>query len=279
MQVTGTATITSLGTGFNGCRREVRFSGTPTLTHSANLVLAGGANITVSAGEILTFRCVASGQWIMVGRARVDVTGVLGYTPLNKAGDFMTGLLSLYMGTVGTQEIVQRYGWGNSIQRWAAVLETDASLSFYRYDSAGATPTLSFQSSMVTGAFSVSGPLLAPSIGPSGSNQGFQYTWNTAEPGVGRNEYICNYGGGAGGHRFYVRPTPTDVLTSVMVLSTAGDLTISGTGTGFNWVATSDANLKKDVTDRVARDRLPDLLRFVDFLWKDDDRADLGLIA
>lgn len=35
--VTGTTSITSLGTGFAGCYREVKFSGALTLTHSANL--------------------------------------------------------------------------------------------------------------------------------------------------------------------------------------------------------------------------------------------------
>jgi hypothetical protein len=70
VQVTGAATITSLGTGFNGCIREVRFSGACTLTHSASIVLPGAANITTAAGDILTFRCTASGTWALVGSAK-----------------------------------------------------------------------------------------------------------------------------------------------------------------------------------------------------------------
>lgn len=89
MQVTGTATITSLGTGFNGCRREVRFSGTPTLVHSANLVLPNAANIAIASGDVATFRCVGAGVWVLVTRAKAE----LSYTPVNRIGDTMTGPL------------------------------------------------------------------------------------------------------------------------------------------------------------------------------------------
>lgn len=107
VQITGSATITSLGTGFNGCRRELRFSGACTLTHSANLSLPGGANITTAAGDAISFRCVGSGQWLCTARARAvpssaDVIAGLGYTPVNKAGDTMTGGLSLDTSLVST---------------------------------------------------------------------------------------------------------------------------------------------------------------------------------
>ena len=67
VQVTGAATITSLGTGYAGCRREVRFAGACLLTNSTNLQLWGGNNYTTSAGDTITFRCIAAGQWICVG--------------------------------------------------------------------------------------------------------------------------------------------------------------------------------------------------------------------
>lgn len=59
--VTGTASITSFGTGFVGCKREVIFTGTPTIVHSASIYLPGLANITVAANDILTLRCTGSG--------------------------------------------------------------------------------------------------------------------------------------------------------------------------------------------------------------------------
>ena len=50
INVTGSATITSFGTNYNG-PRFLRFAGVCTLTNSATLVLPGGANITTAAGD------------------------------------------------------------------------------------------------------------------------------------------------------------------------------------------------------------------------------------
>lgn len=50
VNVTGTGTITSFGTNYNG-PRYLRFAGVYTLTNSATLVLPGGANITTAAGD------------------------------------------------------------------------------------------------------------------------------------------------------------------------------------------------------------------------------------
>jgi hypothetical protein len=53
IEVTGTTTITSFGTNYNG-PRFVKFAGALTLTHNATtLVLPGGANITTAAGDCL----------------------------------------------------------------------------------------------------------------------------------------------------------------------------------------------------------------------------------
>lgn len=50
-RITGTTTITSFGTNYNG-PRYLRFASSLTLTHNATtLILPGGANITVSAGD------------------------------------------------------------------------------------------------------------------------------------------------------------------------------------------------------------------------------------
>jgi hypothetical protein len=50
LQITGTTTITSLGTSYNG-PRFLRFSGVLTLTNGSALILPGGANITTAAGD------------------------------------------------------------------------------------------------------------------------------------------------------------------------------------------------------------------------------------
>lgn len=50
VNITGTTTITSFGTNYNG-PRFIRFDGVLTLTHGASLVLPGAANITTAAGD------------------------------------------------------------------------------------------------------------------------------------------------------------------------------------------------------------------------------------
>ena len=53
LHVTGTVTITSLGTAPRvGAWRKVIFDGAPTLTHGTNLNLPGSANIATAAGDI-----------------------------------------------------------------------------------------------------------------------------------------------------------------------------------------------------------------------------------
>lgn len=50
VEITGTTTITSFGTTYNG-PRFLRFAGILTLTHSSSLNLPGAANITTAAGD------------------------------------------------------------------------------------------------------------------------------------------------------------------------------------------------------------------------------------
>lgn len=67
LNVTGTVTITSLGTAANA-RKQLRFSDVLTLTHNAtSLILPGGANITTAAGDIFYFESDGSGNWRCVG--------------------------------------------------------------------------------------------------------------------------------------------------------------------------------------------------------------------
>lgn len=62
--ITGTTTITALGTADAGTYRRVTFSGALTLTHNAtSLILPGSANITTSAGDVAYFVSLGSGNW------------------------------------------------------------------------------------------------------------------------------------------------------------------------------------------------------------------------
>jgi hypothetical protein len=68
VDVTGTTTITALGTIAAGIVRTVRFTGALTLTHNAtSLILPGAANITTANGDCAIFRSLGSGNWKCVG--------------------------------------------------------------------------------------------------------------------------------------------------------------------------------------------------------------------
>jgi microcystin-dependent protein len=63
-EISGTTTITSLGTVSAGIWKIVRFQGALTLTHNASsLILPGGANITTAAGDIMLAYSRGSGNW------------------------------------------------------------------------------------------------------------------------------------------------------------------------------------------------------------------------
>lgn len=71
--VTGTTTITGLGTIAAGARRTPTFTGILTLTHNAtSLILPTGANIVTAAGDTATFLSRGSGNWKCVSYNRAD---------------------------------------------------------------------------------------------------------------------------------------------------------------------------------------------------------------
>lgn len=77
VNVTGTTTITALGTVQAGTRRIVRFAGALTLTHNAtSLILPTGANITTAANDVAQFVSLGSGNWRCAGYMRADGTAL-----------------------------------------------------------------------------------------------------------------------------------------------------------------------------------------------------------
>lgn len=63
VDITGTTSITGLGTVSAGMRFILQFDDALTLTHSANLVLPGAANITTAAGDHAVFESLGGGAW------------------------------------------------------------------------------------------------------------------------------------------------------------------------------------------------------------------------
>jgi hypothetical protein len=77
--VTGTTTITALGTVQAGTRRIVNFSGILILTHNGtSLILPTGANITTAAGDTATFISLGIGNWVCVNYMRASGAALVG---------------------------------------------------------------------------------------------------------------------------------------------------------------------------------------------------------
>lgn len=81
VDVTGTVTITGLGTVQSGTFRIVRFTGALTLTYNAtSLILPGSASITTANGDCAGFESLGSGNWKCVFYQKQDGTPVTGST-------------------------------------------------------------------------------------------------------------------------------------------------------------------------------------------------------
>jgi len=115
VSITGDASISSLGTGFNGCKRELRFTGAATLVHSSSLQLPGAANFTTAAGHVHTFRCIGANTWVLVASAlpprflnqwgAIDpatIQPALGYTPVEQGGGVAQTTAKVHLGWDGT---------------------------------------------------------------------------------------------------------------------------------------------------------------------------------
>lgn len=113
VEVTGTTTITGLGTVQAGTERTVRFTGILTLTHNAtSLILPTGANITTAAGDVATFRSLGSGNWVCETYQRASglalatnpptfTNALSGNVVLNDTAEYFTGP-TIAQGTAGT---------------------------------------------------------------------------------------------------------------------------------------------------------------------------------
>ena len=82
--ISGTATITSLGTIAAGAIRYLRATGAFTLTHNAtSLILPGGVNIVAAVGDVFRMESLGAGNWRMTGKPFVGgtLTGSLNEAP------------------------------------------------------------------------------------------------------------------------------------------------------------------------------------------------------
>jgi hypothetical protein len=94
VNITGTTTITALGTAAAGVERVTRFTGALVLTHNAtSMINVTAANITTAANDIAVWLSLGSGNWRMTDYTRADgtpLTGGAGSSPLTTKGDLFT---------------------------------------------------------------------------------------------------------------------------------------------------------------------------------------------
>jgi hypothetical protein len=140
-----------------------------------------------------------------------------------------------YNGTVNSQQPLRRMGWANGVQRWADVLEANASLSFYAYDA----------SLNITGSYT-----LTPQGQLSSSLGTYWHSGNFGRPqaaaGVGQYVFV-NPGIGAGytlpaggtWAYFWIFFTSAGAFLGSFVGIAAGGAGIGGTAgqyiQGFSW--------------------------------------------
>jgi len=112
VDVTGTTTITGLGTAQAGTMRIVRFTGSLTLTHNGtSLILPTGANIITAAGDVAIFISLGSGNWYCALFQRES--GEPLYSPGRLIGVqyFSTPGTATYTPTDGTTSVIAEV-WG-----------------------------------------------------------------------------------------------------------------------------------------------------------------------
>lgn len=74
VSISGTTTITGLGTIGSGTFRRMHFQGVLTITHNGtSLILPGSANITTAAGDVAQMVSLGSGNWRCTGYMRGSV--------------------------------------------------------------------------------------------------------------------------------------------------------------------------------------------------------------
>jgi len=92
--VSGSATITSLGTIAAGARRHVTFTGNAVLTQNAvSLILPGAANITTQAGDCAEFVSLGSGNWTCSSYTRASGQALVVAASGADAFNYLNGII------------------------------------------------------------------------------------------------------------------------------------------------------------------------------------------
>lgn len=103
VDVTGTTTITGLGTVQAGTTRIVRFTGALTFTHNAtSLILPGAANITTASGDVAVMVSLGSGNWYCANYMRASGKPIAPYYAVASQSEMEAATSNTVVVTPGT---------------------------------------------------------------------------------------------------------------------------------------------------------------------------------
>lgn len=168
IRITGTTTITGLGTETAGAWKFVVFGGALTLTHNAtSLILPGAANITTAAGDSLIAESEGSGNWRVLFYQKASglavVAGTMSTQNANAVaitGGSITGITDLVVADGGTGASTFTDGGVLIGNGTGAVQVTTAGTSGQVLTSNGAGVDPTFQTlSVTTGTLTAGTPL------------------------------------------------------------------------------------------------------------------------
>lgn len=206
LDVTGTTTITSLGTVDAGIRKWLTFSGVLTFTHNAtSLIIPGGASVTTAAGDVACVESLGSGNW-----------RCLSY---NKANGNAVAVNTLLLdGSVSSPALAFASETGLGLYRISAGLMgfSQGGTRIFSYSSTGVQVSMSGTTSAITlgtsGAYLTNGINVAGNIGVGsgiavgggfGANAGHFYSYGTAPSFNGHFNAIDSSAGNGNAYAFY----------------------------------------------------------------------------
>jgi hypothetical protein len=162
VSITGTTTITGLGTIKAGTIKYVKFAAALTLTHNAtSLILPGAANITTAAGDTAILVSEGSGNWRCVAYTRAAtgwqppvITPWVAYTPTFTGFGTATSVAFRSRRVGGNLEIIGRFAAGTS-----TATEARITLGFNGTDGGLAVSSILNSANWITGvgAFTITG--------------------------------------------------------------------------------------------------------------------------
>ena len=99
--ISGTTGITSFGSTAtpDNVPFNIRFSGSLTITHSANLICPGAANLSVVAGDSITVVQIATGTWVIVAYSLATLPAINGSQLTGLGGGTPAGVVAPFAGS------------------------------------------------------------------------------------------------------------------------------------------------------------------------------------